>query len=149
MHGDQFDAVQHRYARTARIAATIHEGVLGSSHTLNGLLQSVGVQRKRFGTLLTSPIKQLVQFYSGAYQRKRHAVHAHACDGLVSGHTHSPGLHVDDACLLANCGDWLEHCSCVVETYSGQLELWSATPQQWSAMRPQRRALSPAGSDES
>lgn len=49
-----------------------------------------------------------------------------ACDGIVCGHIHHPALVQTDGLTYANCGDWVESCTLLVETPSGSLQLLSA-----------------------
>lgn len=52
----------------------------------------------------------------------------HACDGVICGHIHVPALkQLGDPQMPStyiNCGDWIEHGTCVVETHSGALHLF-------------------------
>jgi UDP-2,3-diacylglucosamine pyrophosphatase LpxH len=51
----------------------------------------------------------------------------HACDGVICGHIHIPALkQIHDPqmpSMYINCGDWIEHGTCVVETQSGAMHL--------------------------
>jgi UDP-2,3-diacylglucosamine pyrophosphatase LpxH len=46
--------------------------------------------------------------------------------GIVCGHIHRPGLRQIDGVLYCNDGDWVESCTALVETMSGELSLWHA-----------------------
>jgi UDP-2,3-diacylglucosamine pyrophosphatase LpxH len=46
--------------------------------------------------------------------------------GIVCGHIHRPGLRQIDGVLYCNDGDWVESCTALVETSSGELSLWYA-----------------------
>jgi hypothetical protein len=46
--------------------------------------------------------------------------------------------------IFANTGDWLEHCTALVETEGGQLELWQANQQDWLGHRARRIAVAPS-----
>ena len=43
----------------------------------------------------------------------------HGAFGIIYGHTHFPYIDKNEI----NCGDWVEHCSAIVETTEGQFEL--------------------------
>ena len=55
------------------------------------------------------------------YARKR------GLDGVVCGHIHQPRLKQQGEVLYCNDGDWVEHCTALVESHEGQLSLvhWS------------------------
>jgi UDP-2,3-diacylglucosamine pyrophosphatase LpxH len=55
---------------------------------------------------------------------------SHHADGIICGHFHKPALHEDHGAVYANCGDWVENASALVETPGGRLALidWAAAP---------------------
>jgi UDP-2,3-diacylglucosamine pyrophosphatase LpxH len=54
-------------------------------------------------------------------------------DGVVCGHIHAPNIEERGPILYANCGDWVENCTAVVETHDGEMRL----------VRWDRRGLAP------
>jgi predicted phosphodiesterase len=44
-------------------------------------------------------------------------------DGIVCGHIHWPMIREIDGLIYANCGDWVDSCSAIVEHLDGRLEL--------------------------
>jgi UDP-2,3-diacylglucosamine pyrophosphatase LpxH len=51
-------------------------------------------------------------------------------DGVVCGHIHHPAITAYEGTLYCNDGDWVEHCTALVETHAGELELWHAAELQ-------------------
>ncbi|MFO8140382.1 MAG: UDP-2,3-diacylglucosamine diphosphatase, partial [Marinobacter sp.] len=51
-------------------------------------------------------------------------------DGFICGHIHSAGFLRSEDGLYCNDGDWVEHCTALVEQMDGHLELlhWSESP---------------------
>lgn len=47
----------------------------------------------------------------------------YGCDGVVCGHIHRPDVKQLHHGWYFNCGDWVEHRSCVLETYDGAMRL--------------------------
>jgi UDP-2,3-diacylglucosamine pyrophosphatase LpxH len=45
-------------------------------------------------------------------------------DGIVCGHIHRPEMTEIDDVLYCNDGDWVDSCSALIETRTGELELW-------------------------
>ena len=64
----------------------------------------------------------------GAFERglKREAAALDAV-GAIAGHIHRPALNTKDGFTYANCGDWIESCTALVENNEGRLSLvyWS------------------------
>jgi len=44
-------------------------------------------------------------------------------DGIICGHNHNPCIKTIDGIIYINCGDWVEHCSAIVEHLDGKFEL--------------------------
>jgi len=44
-------------------------------------------------------------------------------DGVVCGHIHHAELRNEDGCMYANCGDWVESCTALIEDYQGNMRL--------------------------
>ncbi len=47
----------------------------------------------------------------------------HQCHGVICGHIHRPAHRRIKDIWYVNCGDWVEHCSYVIENRFGELEL--------------------------
>jgi UDP-2,3-diacylglucosamine pyrophosphatase LpxH len=47
-------------------------------------------------------------------------------DGIICGHIHRPGVREIAGVLYCNDGDWVESCTALVESMSGELSLWQA-----------------------
>lgn len=143
VHGDQYDRMQRQFPRTARFAARLHEGLLCLSKHLNQIRRAHETQHRQYGTLATIPFKRLMQTYSRFEVVREQAVRDADCDGIVFGHTHAPLLVDGSRGLIANTGDWLENCTAIVESHSGQLELWGGRPADWLDFTPRRIAVAP------
>ena len=143
VHGDQFDTTQRDYQSAARWVANVHEGVLAGSHMMTQVFSAAGLPPWRISSLMTAPAKRLMKHIAKFDERVRVAVSEANTDGIVIGHTHSPGLVEREQKLFANCGDWLEHCSVLLETHTGQMELWRVANRR-SPWAYSREAIVPA-----
>jgi len=132
MHGDEFDG-RLQCPRLMEWAGSLSYGLL--LH-LNGVYNA---WRRRFNKpywSLSSFIKSKVEnanrhigmFESvvADYARKR------GMDGVVCGHIHKPRLTRRDGFVYCNDGDWVEHCSALVERLDGTLSLIHWADQQYS-----------------
>jgi UDP-2,3-diacylglucosamine pyrophosphatase LpxH len=67
--------------------------------------------------------------YIGNFERvlaeRARAVGAH---GVICGHIHQPAIRELEGLAYMNCGDWVEHCTALVERWDGAFELvtWTA-----------------------
>lgn len=64
---------------------------------------------------------------------------AEGLDGVICGHFHLAGVHSDHGLIYANCGDWVDSATALVETLDGRLHLVSAEARQ-----PAAAAVAPA-----
>ncbi|MGE5503131.1 MAG: UDP-2,3-diacylglucosamine diphosphatase [Actinomycetota bacterium] len=129
VHGDQFDGVV-RYARwLAVLGDHAYTLALGLNHWFNGIRRRLGYPYWSLSAYLKHRVKNAVAFI-GDYERAViDAARAQGVDGVVCGHIHHPELRENDGCVYANCGDWVESCSALVEHADGRLEIlhWAAS----------------------
>jgi UDP-2,3-diacylglucosamine pyrophosphatase LpxH len=52
------------------------------------------------------------------------AAAARGVDGIVCGHIHRPRVAQMNGVLYCNDGDWVEHCTALVEDRNGALSIW-------------------------
>lgn len=122
MHGDEFDAVMGYAGFFHPIGPFWYQAVRGIARILN-------TGRRIFGHKPWSLAKMIAQAENafGVKTRFRDLAVAEGkfrgFDGVVCGHIHWP-LHEDDGQFVyANSGDWVDHCSAIVEHLDGRLEL--------------------------
>ena len=47
----------------------------------------------------------------------------HRYDGVICGHIHKAEIRTIDGIEYLNCGDWVESCTAIVETYEGEFRI--------------------------
>jgi UDP-2,3-diacylglucosamine pyrophosphatase LpxH len=52
------------------------------------------------------------------------AAAARGLDGIICGHIHRPHVEQINGVLYCNDGDWVEHCTALVEDRNGELRIW-------------------------
>ena len=59
-------------------------------------------------------------------------------DGVICGHYHKAALHHRDGLVYANCGDWVDNQTALVETADGSLQMlaWSGETQSVELWTP-------------
>jgi len=65
-----------------------------------------------------------------------HHVRERQLDGVICGHIHWAALKDMDGLIYANCGDWVDSCTAIVEHGDGRLELvdWAAVTRTHPAL---------------
>jgi len=123
LHGDQFDAV----VRSKSL------GVLLGGFACRRLLELnrfVHWLHDLFGRPYWSLAQHVKARFPGASRYIERFMHATLVaareakvDGVVCGHIHKADCREVDGLLYCNDGDWVESCSALAETYSGELTL--------------------------
>jgi UDP-2,3-diacylglucosamine pyrophosphatase LpxH len=135
LHGDQFDGVVHCARWVQRLGDTMHGATVGFSHLLNNLRRACG---KPYWAL-TEHVKLRIGVAARYIQQFEQLAAAHArsqgYEGVICGHIHHANLRDIDGTVYANTGDWVESCSALTESESGELTL-----VRWP--EPRRKALS-------
>jgi UDP-2,3-diacylglucosamine pyrophosphatase LpxH len=143
LHGDDFDAA----VKFSGLLKDVGEWFYDVMLWLGAGIQRV---RRRFGFgywSLATWVKQKVpdaRLYIERFEHAAaHAARKHGLDGVICGHIHRPGVRDVDGVRYCNDGDWVEHCSALVEDRSGGLALlnWAEVADARAAAR--RAAAAP------
>ncbi len=123
IHGDQFDAHECHAGIISSLTAMIYDKLL----YLDYWLRRAGMRMSHYEQSVCYRIKmrmgRLQRFFT--QYRDRCLMHARArkMDGIICGHIHQP-LHMTvGQTQYLNTGDWLEHCSAIIEDEQGTLKL--------------------------
>lgn len=141
-HGDEFDAVV-AVSRWLRYFGDINYTVLlFLNHYYNRLRRSVGLPYWSLCSYIKGRVGNAMayvrRFEQAAVDRTRHL----GLDGIVCGHIHVANVAMIEGRLYANCGDWVENCTAVVEEADGALRLlhW-ARDSAFLVGRPEREPV--------
>jgi UDP-2,3-diacylglucosamine pyrophosphatase LpxH len=123
MHGDDFDGAVKFPGALKYFGECMYDLLLWAGRGIQAVRRRLG-----FGHWsLASWIKRQVPDARRYIERFEHAaVHAalrHGLDGIICGHIHRPELRFVEGVRYCNDGDWVEHCSALVEDPNGHLAL--------------------------
>ncbi|PKH26791.1 UDP-2,3-diacylglucosamine hydrolase [Enterobacterales bacterium CwR94] len=115
---------------------------LGSA--VDGALRAVTSRkatRPKFAQWLIDTMQSVFNFSRRTERRLIASAQQQRVDGVICGHLHKPSLRASQGVLYANCGDWVDNASALVEDFQGEFHLlhWQAQPAP-SAL-PVRAAL--------
>jgi len=123
-HGDAYDRFVIRHEWVARLATrayhfiTVFHNLVNRASRAAGRVRPINISRtvrilsKQFTDVLSSFASTI-----SAETRRRE------CDGVICGHMHRPEVGEIDGIDYYNTGDWVEHCTALVEDFTGRLEL--------------------------
>ena len=146
IHGDGCDIFGDRFPVLERVGAWTELAIRMASDRLDGWLE----QRRRKGWKLADTVlhhaNDLIRGLDRFEVRLAELARAAGTDGIICGHFHKPALHDQDGIAYANCGDWVENTTALVETTSGRLMLldWAALGQDKSAIARRHKLGVPA-----
>jgi UDP-2,3-diacylglucosamine pyrophosphatase LpxH len=129
IHGDDFDQV----TRYHRWVAVLGDMAYNNLVRINGWLSKL---RRLFGIAgywslagyAKRRVKSALQFIFDFEDSVMHHVRERGLDGVICGHIHWAALKEMDGLVYANCGDWVDSCTAIIEHDDGRLELidWGA-----------------------
>lgn len=122
-HGDEYDLVVQNGRFISILGGWAYDRLVMLNRLVNLLRTSVGLRKWSFSHAIKKKVKGACSFMSNFEQALLAEARRRGMDGVVCGHIHQPALRDVDGVLYANCGDWIERCSALVEHADGKLEL--------------------------
>lgn len=123
-HGDTFDIVTRYYKWLARLGNVGYTILLNLNSVVLFIRSLFGLKSHfSLSQFIKFQVKQSVNFISNYESTVIQHVKNMAVDGIVTGHIHHAEIKEIDGFCYMNCGDWVESCTAIVETESGELKL--------------------------
>jgi UDP-2,3-diacylglucosamine pyrophosphatase LpxH len=123
MHGDEFDGVVRCPPTLARVGSSLYELLLVAHRLVNFLRRKLGLSYWSLAGVVKTRVKRAVTYIANFEAGLAHAARHSDAQGLIAGHIHRAELGTIDDIVYANCGDWVESCTALVERTDGVLEL--------------------------
>lgn len=129
-HGDQFDQVVRCSPLMLLVGDRAHGFLLRLNRWFNAGRRLQGKPYWSLAAWVKSRIGKARTFIRRFELAALTAAEKGHYDGFICGHIHSAGFLRSDDGLYCNDGDWVEHCTALVEQMDGRLELlhWSESP---------------------
>jgi UDP-2,3-diacylglucosamine pyrophosphatase LpxH len=123
IHGDQFDFVTNHLKWLAKFGTWIYDWLLAFNHYLAIVRDRFGMSYWSFAAWAKSKAKKAVAVIKDFEEAAMNHAARNNCVGVICGHIHTPKMYDHEGITYANCGDWVESCSVLVEHDSGEFEL--------------------------
>ena len=123
MHGDKFDEVEQQCKWLSVVGASLYEGLLWSDFTFNRLRSMIGLAPWHYCGRVIMKFKGAVNFISDFESKIADHTRARDCEAVICGHIHKPAVERIDEITYCNTGDWVEHCTAILEHADGSWEL--------------------------
>ncbi|MCZ8131282.1 MAG: UDP-2,3-diacylglucosamine diphosphatase [Steroidobacteraceae bacterium] len=147
LHGDEFDGAVQFDPALKRFGGWLYGGLLQLGRGVQWLRRRLGYGHWSLVSWLKLKVRDAREYIdrferAAAQEAKRRGLH-----GVICGHIHRPGIRELDGIVYCNDGDWVEHCTALVEDGSGRFGVlcWA---DRMDAVRPApapRAALDPRG----
>lgn len=137
MHGDEFDIVVRNARWLAFLGDRGYETALWLNNPLNWVRRHLGLGYWSLSAYLKNRVKKAVAFIGAYEEAVAGEARRHGADGIICGHIHHAADRQMGDVHYLNCGDWVESCTAIVESHSGELRLlrWNAD-MAWSTTSP-------------
>jgi len=123
IHGDVFDQLTKHAAWVYALGDRAYTAALHLNAWMNATRRLLGYTPWSFSSMLKSKVKSAVNFINDFERLVARSTRQAGCTGVVCGHIHVPAIRTIDGVAYYNCGDWVEHCSALVEHVDGTMEL--------------------------
>jgi UDP-2,3-diacylglucosamine pyrophosphatase LpxH len=126
-HGDEFDD-EVRHSRLQHWCGDMgYHLLLRVSHWVDRARRHLGRPYWSLSAWAKTRVGR-ARDYIGRFEAAAvHAARAGGYDGYIGGHIHKAAIQSDNGVLYCNTGDWIEHCTALIEDQGGFLHLihWS------------------------
>lgn len=123
IHGDPFDQVV-KYARwLAYVGDQAYTLLMRLNDYHHGIRKRLNLPYWSLSRYVKTRVKRAIHYIERYEQACIDHARQQGLDGIVCGHIHFPACREEDGVIYANSGDWVEHCSALVEHQDGQLEV--------------------------
>lgn len=123
MHGHELDTVVQNMGWLAHVGDVGYQLLLQANHPVHWARRRLGLAPWSLSAYVKSRVKNAVNFISSFEEAvARYAEDAQAA-AVLCGHIHMPSARKIGAVSYYNCGDWVEHCTALVENRDGKIEM--------------------------
>lgn len=139
LHGDCCDARPMRWHFMTRLGSWLDWGLRTAESRLRGF-------RREIDPDLRGPFEAVIDLFNAAVRHGNRfetrlvaKARATGADGIICGHFHKAALHQRDGVVYANCGDWVDSQTALVETEDGAFQMleWSGETQSAEIWTPE------------
>lgn len=122
MHGDEYDVVA-RYAHwLALLGDRGYAAMMAVNVPLNWVRRKMGLEYWSLSAYLKQRVKSAVNHIGDFEKALADEARRRQVDGVICGHIHRAASHDFDGVHYLNTGDWVESCTAIVETETGEFQ---------------------------
>lgn len=142
LHGDKFDVVVRHMRWLALLGDTAYDVALYLNRHVSRVRRAMGLPYWSFSAWSKSRVKSAVNFIGAFREAVVNEARRHHIDTVICGHIHQATIEMMDGVRYMNCGDWVESCTAIIETFDGRYILIHGHGNNSGAAQPNsERAL--------
>lgn len=125
MHGDAFDGAVRFSPLLKATGSALYTAMLWIGRYVNMARGLMGLPSWSLAAWLKSRVSDARDYVLRFEQAAAHEARRRGFDGIVCGHIHRPRMERMEGILYCNDGDWVDHCSALIEDRNGELGIWN------------------------
>lgn len=122
-HGDEFDTHVRMAPWMMALGDGMHQFVLSLNRWCNHGRRLLGMPYWSLAAALKNQVGAARRYVEQFEQAALHQAAREGLDGYIGGHIHKAGFATGPGVLYCNDGDWVEHCTALMEDGEGRLSL--------------------------
>ena len=138
LHGDEFDGMVRHAPWISRLGGWLYDRLLTLSRGVNHVRRWMNLPYWSLAAAAKTKTKRAVQYVADFERAVARRAHRQDVDGVICGHIHVPALRTLQGTAYANTGDWVEHCTALVEAEDGMLSI-----RRWGPSTGRTRSSAP------
>jgi len=123
LHGDDFDHAVKFSEVLKHLGDKMYDVLMWLGHIIQKCRHKLGYGYWSLASWLKHQVPDARRYIERFEHAAAHAAARHGLDGVICGHIHRPAIRLVDGVHYCNDGDWVEHCSALVENHAGELAL--------------------------
>jgi UDP-2,3-diacylglucosamine pyrophosphatase LpxH len=143
-HGDEFDPAPDHQGSLFWLGDVLHRVLCWGNRQLHRLRQRRALPYLPLSIIVKSRINKVRAYIHAYEQRAADDARVRGLDGHICGHIHYGQVRQINDVLYLNDGDWVEHCTALVEDQTGVMELIHWSGHATALARSSRERLPPA-----
>jgi len=120
MHGDQFDVVVKNMKWLSHIGSWAYDLTIGLNVVIAKVRGWFKLPYWSLSAWAKYKVKQAVNFIGDFEENLAKFAKSRGANGIICGHIHHANIRDIGDVKYMNCGDWVESCTALIETYEGR-----------------------------
>jgi UDP-2,3-diacylglucosamine pyrophosphatase LpxH len=122
-HGDDLDGAVQFSGALRVFGAFMYDAMLHLGRSVHAARRRLGLPHWSLATWVKRRVPDACEYVTRFEHAAAHEALRRGLDGVICGHIHRPDVRDVDGILYCNDGDWVEHCTALVEDRSGRMTL--------------------------